>query len=200
MCSRSISSICYLTLVVELGSLLRKNPLLERAGEWSVYPVLGRGIMPILGMSLSDELVKQTKQALARELDDPVIRVYTKAERVIVHREAYTGNYILTGFNSADRFFLIGKFAMLPMPGCRGVVIFHHVEVEPRFRRMGLGETLLKIRMKVAKEVGYSLAMATVRADNTTEGHLLAKTGWQNGRKFTNARTGHELGIWMVKL
>lgn len=159
--------------------------------------------MPILGMYVPDALQAATRQALIDWFKDSrktcILRLYTKADRFELRRKAYTGDFHIWGKNT-NGFFPIAEFAILPMPGCRGICVFHHVKVEPEFRRVGLGATFLKLRMEVAKTVGYSLAICTVQNDNGIEKEMLRKAEWSCLQHFTNARTEHIVDIWSKRL
>lgn len=98
----------------------------------------------------------------------------------------------------------VGKFSMEQMPGCCGVVISYHSQIEAQFRKRGLGTLFLAIREDAAKRAGYTCIMGTVLGDNSAEQSILRKAGWNhlaptqtNGQwLFINKKTGHNVMFW----
>lgn len=111
-----------------------------------------------------------------------------------IRRRAYVGDYLLEGCESGA-YWPIGTFAIMPMPGCRGIAIFHHVCLEPQFRHKGLGPVLLKAREDAVRAAGFSLAMATVVETNADELSVLRKAGWTTADAFENRRTKHRVFV-----
>ena len=94
----------------------------------------------------------------------------------------------------------VGRFALRQLPGCCGVVVFHHSEVTSEFRKKGLGKLFLQIRHHAAVLAGYSLAMATVQVTNTVECKMLEKEGWQAVAEFVNKRTNNKIRVYTFNL
>lgn len=151
--------------------------------------------MPILGADLPLSLVETTRIALLEGVltSETVKDIVGHEVHLWVKRKAYTGDYEVKGQTREDGFFTIAKFGMLPMPGCKGLCIFHHVSVEPKFQGKGLGQELLRIRLDAARTAGYSGALATVQRDNGKELQILAKAGWTPLQNFKNKRTGNDV-------
>lgn len=60
--------------------------------------------------------------------------------------------------------------------------------------------TLLASKEQLAKEQGYSLAMATIPTKwPDTEGTFTC-SGWSRLHRWTNVRTGREIGLWVKGL
>jgi hypothetical protein len=153
--------------------------------------------MPILGSNIPSDLVEKTREYLKEEIlkNDHIREVVGRDTKLSLTRIVYTGDYVLRG-QRGSAFFLIAKFGLLPLAGCRGVVVFHHVENEVPFRGKGLGKELLKIRQTVAKRVGYSLAIATVKSTNMIERNLLLSQKWTVSSQFYNTRTGNWVSMY----
>lgn len=116
-----------------------------------------------------------------------------------IRRRAYVGDYLLEGRESGA-FWTVGTFAIMPMPGCRGVVIFYHVCLESQFRHKGLGPVLLKAREDAVSALGFSLAMATVVETNADELSVLRKAGWTTADAFVNRWTQHRVFVMTKEL
>ena len=63
-------------------------------------------------------------------------------------------------------------------PGCALIGISAKVMVEESWRGKGLGDLTLQIRQELARHLGYSELLATVREDNTAEVRVLYRGGW----------------------
>lgn len=72
----------------------------------------------------------------------------------------------------------ISHFSISILPGCKRVVVFHGVTVEPTYRNQGLGKTLHGYRLAVAERFGAKTAMCTVLVGNSVEKKILAGYGW----------------------
>ena len=157
--------------------------------------------MAILGADIPADLIEKTRDALLRGINkSETLRINFPHTKLTLHRKTYSGDYILRGHSAVRGFFDIAKFGMLPMPGCKGICIFHHVEVEREFRGNGIGLALLRIRQQAARDAGYSLAMATVKYDNTTERNILGTENWTFESTFHNKRTSNWVVIYQKNL
>lgn len=94
----------------------------------------------------------------------------------------------------------IATFSLYQMPGCCGVVISSHAAVAHKYRKRGLGQFLLKLRKKYAFEHGFRMMLATDKADNAPETHVLSKHGFKQATEFKNKRTGNQVKIWFREL
>lgn len=126
---------------------------------------------------MSQEFLRKQREALLAAISksEVLTRLYPHSTFKL-SRKPYTGDYHLQEKSIAG-WYPVAKFGMLPLPGCRAICVLHHVEVEPSLRGKGIGKELLRIRLAVAKEIGYKIVMATVRDDNEKEIHLLAANG-----------------------
>jgi len=91
-----------------------------------------------------------------------------------------------------------GEVCFTPMAGCSAVVISHAMQIYPKYRGKGMSRQNLALRMSRAKQNGYGLMIATVRADNAAEQHLLSTTaGWTMAYAFKNPKTQADLTLWV---
>jgi GNAT superfamily N-acetyltransferase len=156
----------------------------------------------IIGMDVPEALLTLMRETLATELNNEpaLLRLMGGADSFILHRTAYTGDYTLEGWSKKAGFWPVAKFGMMPMPGCRAICVFHHAEVEPKFRGTGLGQLLLNVRGRVATKAGYSRAICTVRCDNEIERHLMNKCGWIDLTSFVNRTSNRGIRIYIKHL
>ena len=90
----------------------------------------------------------------------------------------------------------ISSFTLSEFPFCCGICISGHSDVSPKYRKLGIGTILHRIKERIAGDIlGYSMLMATDVSDNEPENGLLAKTGWSKLMTFKNERTGHDVSI-----
>jgi GNAT superfamily N-acetyltransferase len=157
--------------------------------------------MPILGQDVPVERVKRLWTALDNLIQDNwVLEELCGPEgKLILTRKAYTGDYSLR-LKIGSRFQLVASFGILPMPGCSGVCIFHHVRVEEDFRNIGIGTALLGIRTHAVKNVGFAVALATVQETNTIERTILESAGWVPDAQFQNPNTQHVVFLYRKEL
>lgn len=72
----------------------------------------------------------------------------------------------------------ISRFSISFLPGCRKVVVFHGVTVDPQYRNQGFGTLLHGFRLRIAQRVGAETAMCTVLSGNSIEKRILEHYGW----------------------
>lgn len=72
----------------------------------------------------------------------------------------------------------VSRFSISILPGCRKVVVFHGVTVEPTHRNQGLSKLLHGYRLAVAERYGAKTAMCTVLVGNSVEKKILTGYGW----------------------
>lgn len=94
----------------------------------------------------------------------------------------------------------LSRFSISRLYGCCGVAVFYHASVAKDFRSRGLGTLLLQLREEAARKAGYSLAVATVQADNEEENMILRKAQWELARGFKNIRTGNDIVLYTKEL
>lgn len=137
--------------------------------------------MPILGINLPEAFVERQREVLRKHIaaSEKLKQVFPGAS-FILKRKPYTGDYSVWAMTSSpNSWYPVAKFGMLPLPGCRAICVFHHVETEPMLQHRGIGTELLRIRMVAAKEIGYKQAVCTVRIGNLIENAILARAGFR---------------------
>lgn len=87
-----------------------------------------------------------------------------------------------------------------PLPGCAQVVVSNHAFIYKPHRGKGHGRQNHKLRLKRARELGYDLVLATVRANNDAEKAILLKEGWEFLTSFTSTETGYVVEMWAYHL
>lgn len=89
-----------------------------------------------------------------------------------------------------------GFYELNPFPGSNQIVISNHAFIYPAYRGKGFGQTQHTERLRKARELGYNLIMATVKADNLVEKHILKKNHWLQNTSFVSIETGHTIEVW----
>lgn len=92
----------------------------------------------------------------------------------------------------------IASFKMRSALQCGAIGVPYHIEVAEKFRGLGVGKILERVRIKAARAAGYQLMLATTRADNGPQVHIMREAGWQFVRQFHNPSTGHEVILWLL--
>jgi len=95
---------------------------------------------------------------------------------------------------------MVAAFSLQELPGCCGVIVAFHVNVQAAFQGKGLGNGLLQVRMAVAKQAGYTLMQATTVRGNEREAHLLEKNGFVRTTEFVSRRTSNAVVVWQKTL
>lgn len=155
-----------------------------------------------VGSDVTEEYLTTMRLALLERINSSEVlrRAVPNVREFKLDRKPYSGDYQVWSNYTYVGFEYIGKFGVLPMPGCKGVAIFHHVEVDPKWRGKGIGREFLRIRMEAAKEAGYSMAVATVQSSNQLEKDLLVSKGWSVLCAFYNRGTGHDVIMYRKEL
>ena len=75
------------------------------------------------------------------------------------------------------------------MTGCCGVVVSTGAWVNSYHRNKGLGLLFNKLRLVLAKEMGYGQIYCTVTSENMKQIKILEKNNWVLNSSFKNPRT-----------
>lgn len=94
----------------------------------------------------------------------------------------------------------IASFSLIAMPGCCGVVISTGCRTLHKLQGCGIGQFLHQLRLKIAKDWGYSILMCTDVDSNTKQKHILKKHGWNQIQQFTNKRTSNLINVHTINL
>lgn len=95
-----------------------------------------------------------------------------------------------------DSYGLAG-FTLIEQKNCCGILVSTNTYVNKNLEGQGYAQEMMKLKIALAKEFGYSLLLATVDVGNSpAEVHILEKTGWTKKDEFVNKRTKHTVGIF----
>lgn len=94
----------------------------------------------------------------------------------------------------------VAQFRMIQFPGCCGICVSYHSRVYENYRNKGLGNALHNFRLKLARDLGYTLMICTDVATNEFQKKLLSKNGWKDVYSFNNKRTRNNVDISIVNL
>lgn len=108
-----------------------------------------------------------------------------------------TGQTILIKAKALNEYRTVGKFSMAEFPGCCGVVVNYHAQIETQFRGKGLGKLMLQIREDAARRANYSVLLATVDEKNEPEKNLLTKNKWVRVAAFKNKKTANMISLFI---
>ena len=144
----------------------------------------------------------------AREAD---IRKLTDSKEIFATLSTlYNAPTVDITAKALNQYVTVGRFSMQQMPGCCGVVVSYHSQIEQQFRKRGLGTLFLEIREEAARRAGYSCIIGTVLDDNKVEKTMLLKAGWRLMAQidaankpvysFRNSRTKHDVQFWTKHL
>lgn len=100
-------------------------------------------------------------------------------------------------FSTAYRGMPIGHYELSPIPGNQFVCISHRTYIKPEFRGKGFGKRQHYERLAVARKMGYTYIMATVRIDNGREEKILMENGWLRLHDHVSTtEDGHPVCLW----
>jgi hypothetical protein len=108
--------------------------------------------------------------------------------------------YIRYVFDVGNQETEAGHCTFVPMPGCCGVIISTELWIEPKYRGRNYNKIFFELRKELAKKLGYSKILATIRMDNIPEVVACAKYGWHFIETFTNKRTNNLLALIEINL
>ena len=95
----------------------------------------------------------------------------------------------------ADEF---GHYELSPFPGNGSVCISHATFIKPWYRGKGHGKKQHSNRLEVARGLGYTYIVATIRDDNAAEVAIVQKNGW---RRLDDICDGeHGVSLWGMQL
>lgn len=92
------------------------------------------------------------------------------------------------------------NFRLQELPGCCGILVSYNTAVYPKYRGKGVNSFLQGIKEKIAEANGYTVLVATTRADNAAEIHILEKYGWVRSYDFVNNRTRNPVVFYIKNL
>lgn len=90
---------------------------------------------------------------------------------------------------------IISKFSLQQLPGCCGILLSTHSNVETAYRGKGVATRLNAFRKAIAHHQGYATLLCTDVASNVAQKKVLEKNGWREIHSFINPRTNNEVNI-----
>jgi hypothetical protein len=94
--------------------------------------------------------------------------------------------------NSEDN---IGRFTFAPMPGCCGIVVSAHTWLDVNSRHGWLSNSFRELKHKLAKELGYTVMIATSQTKDIPALNNMLKSKYNIAQVFRNKRTDNDVGI-----
>lgn len=101
---------------------------------------------------------------------------------------------------TVDTEFPIGSFSFTEMPGCCGIVVSHATYLTEQTRHSGLSDSFRGLKEALAKELGYSLMLATTIMTLPASVGNMIKSKYKIDNVFVNKRTGNNIGLGIKKL
>lgn len=100
-----------------------------------------------------------------------------------------------------DEGYGLAGFTLVEQKNCCGILVSTSTYVNKNLQGQGYAQEMMKLKIALAKEFGYSLLLATVDIKNSlAEVHILEKFGWTKDKEFVNSRTKHTLGIYTLDI
>jgi len=95
----------------------------------------------------------------------------------------------------------IAEFEMHEIGNTDSVVLFCNVFTgTPRggknLRNIGIGQLMHKLRLRLARDAGYSFAQCFVHEANHVQHHILEKFGWAKFAVFPVSIFNYNIGLW----
>lgn len=94
----------------------------------------------------------------------------------------------------------ISNFDLKRLPGCCGVCVSCHASIVQKFRGNGLGTLLNKMRLVMARQMGYGMLICTDISTNKPQCRILEKNNWKHLITFNNPRTSNDVLIHSFNL
>jgi hypothetical protein len=101
---------------------------------------------------------------------------------------------------TADSEIKVGHTYMTPLPGCCGIVVSHCTSLTEMTRHSGLSNPFRELKEKIAKDMGYTMMLATTDMANIPAVGNFFKSKYKFVDTFINKRTNHLIGIGLKRL
>lgn len=89
----------------------------------------------------------------------------------------------------------VSSFRFAHFPGCCGIVISTAAVVSEKYRHRGIGTILNRMRISIARRMGFGMIICTDLERNAPQRKVLKKNGWRDLWMFKNPRTGNALAV-----
>lgn len=100
------------------------------------------------------------------------------------------GDDTITIVNKKDNL-MIASCRIQPFPSCPAMCIFRNVKVHEEYRGKGIGTLYHQIRLQHARNLGYSVAFATIDLKNEPQFKIMQKFDWVVVNSIKNEKTGN---------
>lgn len=94
----------------------------------------------------------------------------------------------------------ISFFSLEMIPGNCGICVSTGSFVFEQYRNRGIGKALNLVRIEIAKRLGYSIIMCTIKESNTIQKKILWANNWRQDYTFLNMNTGNTIGVYYLRL
>lgn len=148
---------------------------------------------PFRRLSVVEQIFHPYLREIGRRLDMEV-EVKLNSKQVLLDMRRFSkapeGDYTI--FNKKSGYG-VACFTLTQLPGCCGVLVSTGAWVG--YTGRGIGTLLNKLRIELAKNMGYGILMCTDLTDNIAQRRILEKNGWKDIYDFTNPRTGNHIAV-----
>lgn len=93
----------------------------------------------------------------------------------------------------------VGEFYLSGIPGCCKVCLSHGLKIKPEFQDQGIGTHAQGQRLKLARELGFKVMMATVVDENKRQETILTRFGWKRSTAYESEK-GYKVHVWVKNL
>jgi hypothetical protein len=94
----------------------------------------------------------------------------------------------------------VAVFNLKELPGCCGVYVSFNCDVSSRYRKLGIGTLLNKMRQQIAWDHGYTLLICTDVDSNLPQQKILKKNNWDKLTSFINRNTDNMVSLHSILL
>jgi hypothetical protein len=95
---------------------------------------------------------------------------------------------------------MVVKFSLSFMPGCKGILILHRMEVAEKWRNNGISKALWPIKRMIAYDLRVGMLTCTVTSDNKIQQKILIDANWHYTGSFRNSRTGNKIYMYSYRM
>ena len=139
-------------------------------------------------------------KALLEEMNVEMKKIIGKEVVCTSDNDEETAGRIFHVFTKKGRV-CIASFKLAQMPGCCGLLVSYNSGVAPPFRNKGVASALHKIKIKMAKDWGYSAMMCTDIVGNKPQEKILTKNKWATIANFKNRhRTDNDVAVRFLEI
>jgi hypothetical protein len=94
----------------------------------------------------------------------------------------------------------VAAFYLRELPGCCGVYVSYNCSVSSKYRKLGIGTLLNKMRQQIAWDHGYTLLICTDVDNNEPQQKILKKNNWTKLTSFINRNTDNPVSLHSIEV